>query len=64
MKELLDRVYGEGQEGEVTEEKWEEARTWFEGRKVKSGDLGGAGGWNGWSAELDEVCRMLPFLLF
>lgn len=63
MKELIGRVYGEEQEGEVTEEKWEEARTWFEERKVRSEGLG-VGGWNGWSVELDDVCRMLlfPFL--
>jgi hypothetical protein len=63
MKELIGRLYGEGQEGEVSEEKWEEASKWFEERKVRSDDLGGAGGWNGWSAELDEVCIVLHFLI-
>ena len=34
---------------------WEPARIFFEERKLKRADLGGAGDWAGWSEELDGV---------
>ncbi|KAI0791253.1 hypothetical protein C8Q75DRAFT_805607 [Abortiporus biennis] len=38
---------------EPTEGDWEPAERFFEERKVKRADLGGAGDWDGWSAEFD-----------
>jgi hypothetical protein len=38
-----------------TEKDWESAQAWFEARKVRRQDLGGAGDWRGWSDELDDV---------
>jgi hypothetical protein len=40
---------------------WEPARIFFEERKLKRADLGGAGDWAGWSEELDGVgLSLLP----
>ncbi|KAJ8480988.1 hypothetical protein ONZ45_g15459 [Pleurotus djamor] len=41
---------------EPTEDDWEPARRFFEERKVRRADLGGAGRWDGWSHDLYEVC--------
>jgi hypothetical protein len=41
----------------MTEEDWEPARIFFEERKLRRADLGGAGDWIGWSDELDGVCH-------
>jgi hypothetical protein len=42
---------------------WEPARIFFEERKLKRADLGGAGDWAGWSEELDGVgLSLLPFV--
>ncbi|KAF9530702.1 hypothetical protein CPB83DRAFT_810102 [Crepidotus variabilis] len=38
---------------DITEEDWEPARLFFEERKLRRVDLGGAGRWSGWSDELD-----------
>ena len=35
------------------EDDWEPARAFFQERKVRQEDLGGAGDWRGWSAELE-----------
>lgn len=44
---------------EPTEEDWDPARAFFEERKLRRADLGGAGDWAGWSEELDGVsCRI------
>lgn len=40
----------------ISEDDWEPAREFFEERKLKRADLGGAGHWTGWSDELDGVC--------
>jgi hypothetical protein len=46
----------------MTEEDWEPARIFFEERKLRRADLGGAGDWIGWSEELDGVCHYIyPF---
>lgn len=46
----------------MTEEDWEPARIFFEERKLRRADLGGAGDWIGWSDELDGVCHYIhPF---
>ena len=42
---------------------WEPARIFFEERKLKRADLGGAGDWAGWSEELDGVgLSLLPIV--
>lgn len=41
------------------ENEWEPAIAFFNERKVKRADLGGAGDWNGWSYEMDNV-SLLP----
>jgi len=38
---------------EPRDDDWEPARIFFEERKLKRADLGGAGDWTGWSEELD-----------
>jgi len=49
---------------DMTEGDWEPARLFFEERKLRRADLGGAGDWTGWSDELDGVCCcLLCFLL-
>ncbi|KAJ8515463.1 hypothetical protein ONZ45_g7114 [Pleurotus djamor] len=40
---------------EPTEDDWEPARRFFEERKVRRADLGGAGRWDGWSHDLYEL---------
>ncbi|KAF8224903.1 hypothetical protein L208DRAFT_1308524 [Tricholoma matsutake] len=58
LKELMTKIISQS-EGSVssqsTESLWEPARAFFDERKVKRADLGGAGDWNGWSNEFDEV---------
>ena len=60
LKELTDTIYA-GVEAagsgvlHPTEDDWEPARVFFEERKLRRSDLGGAGDWTGWSAELDGV---------
>ncbi|KAF9484543.1 hypothetical protein BDN70DRAFT_872322 [Pholiota conissans] len=60
LKELTDTIYARiaasaSESGvlEPTEEDWEPARVFFEQRKLRRSDLGGAGDWTGWSDELD-----------
>lgn len=58
LKELVDTIYSRMQVSgilEPTEDDWEPARVFFEERKLRRSDLGGAGDWGGWSAELDGV---------
>lgn len=37
---------------------WDAARAFYEARRVKRVDLGGAGDWKGWSDELDGVSAL------
>ncbi|KAF5319402.1 hypothetical protein D9619_008555 [Psilocybe cf. subviscida] len=58
LKDLLSAVYGSiSSRGdgvlEPVESDWDEARRFFEERKIRRADLGGAGDWAGWSEELD-----------
>jgi hypothetical protein len=64
LKALVDTIYSssciqawESGIREPTTENfdWEPARLFFEERKLRRADLGGAGDWAGWSAELDGV---------
>lgn len=58
LKELTSRIYSQLEHTEVLElrdDDWEPARIFFEERKLKRADLGGAGDWTGWSEELDGV---------
>lgn len=58
LKELTDKIYSLTQNRgslAVTDEDWEPARTFFDERKLRRADLGGAGDWGGWSDELDGV---------
>ena len=62
MKELTNRIYSQLEDTEVLEPRdgdWEPARVFFEERKLKRADLGGAGNWAGWSEELDGVSLSL-----
>ena len=57
LKALAQGIYGSlGQEEvrELREEDWVPARRFFDVRRVRSADLGGAGEWHGWSEELDD----------
>lgn len=63
LKELTDTIYARIEATgtgvlEPTEEDWEPAREFFEQRKLRRSDLGGAGDWAGWSDELDGVSPM------
>ncbi|KIP07191.1 hypothetical protein PHLGIDRAFT_30136 [Phlebiopsis gigantea 11061_1 CR5-6] len=53
---LDDRYAGDladsGQTMEPAESDWEPARVFFEERQVRRADLGGAGDWRGWNAEM------------
>ncbi|PCH34611.1 hypothetical protein WOLCODRAFT_124733 [Wolfiporia cocos MD-104 SS10] len=56
LKALFHTIYTSLEERETLvplETDWEPARRFFDGRKVRRADLGGAGGWKGWSAEFD-----------
>ncbi|EDR05971.1 uncharacterized protein LACBIDRAFT_302169 [Laccaria bicolor S238N-H82] len=56
LKDLTTIIYSRLEESGVldpTDSDWEPARTFFEERKLRRADLGGAGDWNGWSDELD-----------
>ncbi|KAF8736964.1 hypothetical protein AX14_013694 [Amanita brunnescens Koide BX004] len=59
LKELADTIYARVDPSsnslELLDEDWEPARLFFEQRKVQRADLGGAGDWNGWSHDLDEL---------
>ena len=59
-------IYAQLEDTKVLEPRdsdWEPARMFFEERKLKRADLGGAGDWVGWSEELDGVC-LSSFPLF
>ncbi|KAL0947987.1 hypothetical protein HGRIS_010614 [Hohenbuehelia grisea] len=58
LKELITQIYSKLEMYEIlepTDEDWEPARAFFEERKVRRADLGGAGDWNGWSHDLYEL---------
>ncbi|KAM6499442.1 DUF2347 domain containing protein [Amanita muscaria] len=59
LKELAEALYARFSSStvslELQEEDLEPARVFFEERKVQRADLGGAGDWNGWSHDLDEL---------
>ncbi|KAH8105341.1 hypothetical protein BXZ70DRAFT_920533 [Cristinia sonorae] len=56
LKAVVHAIYSRLEDRDVlepSESDWEPARLFFEERKVQRSDLGGAGDWTGWSAELD-----------
>jgi hypothetical protein len=58
LKELVTTIYSKLENNdtlEPTDGDWEPAREFFNDRKVKRADLGGAGDWNGWGYELSGV---------
>ena len=58
LKSLIDTIYSSLESRgvlEPVESDWEPAQMFFEERMVRRADLGGAGGWHGWSYELDNV---------
>jgi len=58
LKDLATTIYSRLEASGVLEPKdtdWVPAVTFFNERKVRRGDLGGAGDWDGWSHELDGV---------
>jgi hypothetical protein len=58
LQSLVTDIFARLEESGVlqpTERDWDLARAWFEARKVRRSDLGGAGDWRGWSDELDDV---------
>lgn len=60
LKTLVDTIYSSLESRgvlEPVESDWEPAQTFFEERKARRADLGGAGGWHGWSHELDNVSQ-------
>ena len=64
LKQVLATIYrrlddrytgdlsGPGETVEPTESDWDPARAFFEERQVRRADLGGAGDWRGWNAEM------------
>lgn len=59
LKNVIDDIYERASTRgnlDLKEEDWEPARLFFEERKLRRADLGGAGDWTGWSDELDGVC--------
>lgn len=65
LKELIETVYSRMEPSgilEASEEDWEPARVFFEERKLRRSDLGGAGDWAGWSEELDGVSHLFLVL--
>ena len=66
LKDLTTIIYSRLEESGIldpTDSDWEPARAFFEERKLRRADLGGAGDWNGWSDELDGVRVRLPLRL-
>lgn len=62
LKNLVETIYSRLELSDVLEPSagdWDPARAFFEERKVRRSDLGGAGDWHGWSHELDGVRSML-----
>lgn len=58
LKTLVDTIYSSLESRgvlEPVESDWEPAKAFFEERKARRADLGGAGEWHGWSHELDNV---------
>ncbi|KAF8876798.1 hypothetical protein CPB84DRAFT_1715003 [Gymnopilus junonius] len=58
LKELIDSIYSRMEVSgilEPTAMDWEAAHAFFEERKLRRSDLGGAGDWTGWGDELDGV---------
>jgi hypothetical protein len=56
LKDLMSKIYSQSGAGaRPTGGQWEPAHVFFEERKVRRADLGGAGDWHGWSYEIDEV---------
>ena len=58
LKTLVDTIYSSLESRGVLEpfeSDWEPAQAFFEERKVRTANLGGAGQWCGWSYELDNV---------
>lgn len=56
LKELVDTIYSRIEASgqlQPTGDDWDPARAFFEERKIRRADLGGAGDWNGWNEELD-----------
>ena len=63
LKTLVDAIYSSLESRgdlEPIESDWEPAQVFFEERRVRKADLGGAGEWHGWSNELDNVS---PYVL-
>ena len=65
LNSVIDNIYERASTRknlDITDEDWEPAKKFFEERKLKRADLGGAGDWTGWSDELDGVrfrnCRI------
>lgn len=54
LKELVHLMYSQFFE-EPTDKDWQPALQWFDERKARTPDLGGAGDWAGWGPELDGL---------
>ncbi|KAF4622156.1 hypothetical protein D9613_009405 [Agrocybe pediades] len=55
LKDILDALHSKMEPSgilEPTESDWEPARAFFEERKLRRADLGGAGDWHGWNEEM------------
>ncbi|THH31679.1 hypothetical protein EUX98_g2518 [Antrodiella citrinella] len=56
LKNVVSAIYARLEDRDILEpadSDWDSARVFFEERKVRRPDLGGAGDWSGWSAEFD-----------
>ncbi|KAH9946749.1 hypothetical protein B0H21DRAFT_742241 [Amylocystis lapponica] len=56
LKALVHSIYSSVEDRDTLvplDDDWEPARAFFEERKVRRADLGGAGDWRGWDAELE-----------
>lgn len=64
LKALAQEIYGSLRQEEVRElreEDWAPARRFFDERRVRSADLGGAGEWHRWSEEFDDRADEVSF---
>lgn len=58
LKDLVTNIYSKLENSGIlqpSESDWEPARVFFTERSVRNADLGGAGNWNGWIREFEQV---------
>ena len=53
----MTRIFAQSKDStsQSPKNRWEPARVFFDERKIRRADLGGAGDWSGWNNEFDEA---------